>query len=481
MAQFINRFARLPDALFARVKATPLSDSRLLLWNQPLAQQLQIEAWQQQLATLAALAGDGHLVGSEPLAALYAGHQFGVYVPQLGDGRALWLGELAVADGQCAELQLKGAGPTPFSRGADGRAVLRSSIREYLASEAMHGLGIPTTRALALFGSSQLARRERWEPTAVVCRVAPSFIRFGSFEVLYWRGETALLKILADFVIEQSYPDCQSAANPYEALLQCVVLRTAELMAAWQAVGFVHGVMNSDNMSIAGLTLDYGPYGFLDRYVPDQVFNHSDDHGRYAFSQQPRIGLWNLYCLGQALIDLIGKDTTLAVLGQYEAHYQQAWQQNMAAKLGLREWQPDDAALVETWLTLLAEQGADYTRAHRLLAYFVNAEAAGPVRDEFVDRVAFDQWAQRYQQRLQQQNLSAIERQTMMLAANPKYILRNYMAEQAIQQLEQHQDDSELQRLAHLLQQPYAEQEEYEAYFAHPPAWAQGIHLSCSS
>lgn len=301
---FGRRFQSLPAACYRPVRPTPLPDPYWVAINHDLAQQLGM--------TLADGAGDSvrdllcgnHCPpGCQPLAARYAGHQFGVYVPQLGDGRAVLLGDLPWLDGR-AEIQLKGAGPTPFSRGGDGRAVLRSSVREYLASEAMHGLGIATTRALCLIGSDAPVWREQPETAAVLTRVAPSFIRFGSFEVLCHQGQLRELTELADFVIRHWFAACRDAEAPYAALFAEVARRTAELLAQWQAAGFCHGVMNSDNMSILGLTLDYGPFAFLDGFDAGYVCNHSDPAGRYAFKQQPRVAQWNLQCLGLSLIHI---------------------------------------------------------------------------------------------------------------------------------------------------------------------------------
>lgn len=290
---FTNRYARLPAAFYTRQAAAPLPAPYLVSFNPAAAALIDLHPDAAQLENVAEmLTGNLPLPGQDSLAALYSGHQFGIYVPQLGDGRALWLGEIRTANGEHWELQLKGSGLTPYSRMGDGRAVLRSSIREYLCSEAMAGLGIPTTRALSITGSDEPVYRETPETAAVVLRMAPSFIRFGSFEVFYYRNQHDLLRMLADFVIDTYYPQGRAAANPYLYLLEQAVERTARLIAQWQAVGFCHGVMNSDNMSILGLTMDYGPFGFLDAFDPGHICNHSDHGGRYAYDQQPQIGLW---------------------------------------------------------------------------------------------------------------------------------------------------------------------------------------------
>ena len=300
--RFDNSYARLPDAHYARVCPTPVPDPYLVAYSRDALSLLDLderEVHRPQL--IETLAGNCLLPGMDAIAALYAGHQFGHYVPQLGDGRAILLGEVVNRAGERWEIQLKGAGRTPFSRGGDGRAVLRSSIREFLCSEAMHALGIPTTRALAIVGSDHPVYREDEETAALVTRLAPSFVRFGSFEVFYYRNQIDALRRLADYVIARDYPELAALADPYPAFLREVALRTAELMAQWQAVGFSHGVMNTDNMSILGLTLDYGPFGFLDAFDPGFVCNHSDTHGRYAYDQQPDVAAWNLTRLAQAL------------------------------------------------------------------------------------------------------------------------------------------------------------------------------------
>jgi serine/tyrosine/threonine adenylyltransferase len=315
------------------------------------------------------LAGNQLLPGMDAIAALYAGHQFGHYVSQLGDGRAILLGEVKNAAGEGWEVQLKGAGRTPYSRGGDGRAVLRSSIREFLCSEAMHALGIPTTRALCIVGSDRPVYREDEETAALVTRLAPSFVRFGSFEVFYYRNQVEPIKQLADYVIERYYPDLKNLADPYPEFLRQVALRTAELMAQWQAVGFSHGVMNTDNMSILGLTLDYGPFGFLDAFDPGYVCNHSDTGGRYAFDQQPDVAAWNITKLAQALVPLMSVETASQAIGEYPQVFGKAYLERMAAKFGLTPGS-ETAGLVMDALQLLAQNRVDYTIFLRRLCDF---------------------------------------------------------------------------------------------------------------
>jgi uncharacterized protein YdiU (UPF0061 family) len=420
------------------------------------------------------------------LASVYSGHQFGVWAGQLGDGRALSLGEIDSPDG-AQELQLKGAGRTPYSRMGDGRAVLRSSIREFLCSEAMAGLGIPTTRALCVTGSALPVRRETLETAAVVTRVAPSFIRFGHFEHFAHHGQHAALARLADFVIDHFYPECRDAATPVAALLEAVAHRSAALAAAWQAVGFCHGVMNTDNMSILGLTIDYGPFGFLDAFDPGHVCNHSDEQGRYAFGRQPNVAFWNLHALAQALLPLLGSgdeasERALAALAPYKTAFPQRLLATMTAKLGLQQVHAGDEELVDALLRRMAADRADYTITWRRLAEFSTAPGANNagVRDLFIDRAAFDGWAQDYAARLRLEGSDDAARAVRMRRINPKFVLRNHLAEAAIEAA-QRGDFGETQRLLRVLQRPFDEQPEHAADADFPPAWAQTIEVSCSS
>lgn len=448
-----------------------------------LAAELGLDTWLQSPEALALLSGAEEPPGGT-LATVYSGHQFGVWAGQLGDGRALLLGEVTTPLGTM-ELQLKGSGLTPFSRMGDGRAVLRSSIREFLCSEAMHGLGIPTTRALALVGSPLPVRRETLETAAVVTRVAPSFLRFGHFEhFTHTQPDPAALKALADAVIAGFYPEASEAAQPYAALLEAVTRRTATLLAQWQAVGFCHGVMNTDNMSILGLTIDYGPFGFLDAFEPNHICNHSDHQGRYAWARQPNVALWNLHALAQALLPLMGDDTdtALAALQAYHTAYPQAMLDAWRAKLGLATAQDGDRDLADALLKLMAADHTDFTISFRRLCGFSTAAGAdnSAVRDLFINRTAFDDWAGLYTARLVAEGSVDAERAARMRRHNPKFVLRNHLAEQAIRQA-QNGDFGEVQRLHRLLQRPYDEQPEHEADAGFPPAWAQQLEVSCSS
>ncbi|MDB5999181.1 MAG: Selenoprotein and cysteine-containing protein [Rhizobacter sp.] len=484
-----NRFQSLGPAFFTELSAHPLPAPYWVARSESAAAELgwPSDWWQGEGAqsALQVLSGNATWPGMAPLASVYSGHQFGVWAGQLGDGRALWLGEIDTPNG-ARELQLKGSGMTPYSRMGDGRAVLRSSIREFLCSEAMHGLGIPTTRALCITGSDRPVRREEIETAAVVTRTAPSFIRFGHFEHFTHTAPDdgyTQLRALADFVIDAHYPECREAANPYAALLEAVARRTAALMADWQAVGFNHGVMNTDNMSILGLTIDYGPFGFLDGFNPNFICNHTDTQGRYAYSRQPNVGFWNMHALGQALLPLIGdSDLTLAALEPYKAVFAQATLQRMGAKLGLTTTEPDDPALIESFFRIMANGASDFSITFRKLASFSTSFDSRnlPVRDLFADVTGFDAWAPLYADRLRREHSVDAERALRMNKVNPKFVLRNHLAEVAIRQAKE-RDFSEIERLLLILSKPFDEQPEHEAYAGHPPEWAQQIEVSCSS
>jgi uncharacterized protein YdiU (UPF0061 family) len=487
--RFDNSFARLPATFYTRVAPTPLPAPYLVAQSDAAAALIGLapDALRSP-ALIDALSGSRLLAGGDPLAAVYSGHQFGVYVPRLGDGRALLLGEVIGPSGERWELQLKGAGKTPYSRMGDGRAVLRSSIREFLASEAMHALGIPTTRALAVTGSDTPVMRETVETAAVVTRLAPSFIRFGSFEYLYWTGQHDALRRLADYVIDRFYPECRDAAHPTLAWLEQVARRTARLVAQWQGVGFCHGVLNTDNMSILGLTIDYGPYGFLDGFDGGHVCNHSDEQGRYAYDMQPQIGHWNLYALGQALVPLTDDlDATKAAVDTYLDEYSGAIDSVYRSKLGLATTQAGDEELIAGLLQLLQANRTDWTRFWRALARLPRDPVPGAdaaVRDLIVDRAAFDAWAVRYRARLVGEGSVDTTRAARMNRVNPKFVLRNHLAETAIRKArgdDGARDVSEVARLLDVLSRPYDEQPAHEAYAAEPPDWAQSLHLSCSS
>jgi len=464
----------------AVVLPSGLNEPRLVSVNQALARELDIDPAElndpQMLQIMSGNAVPAHL---KPIALDYSGHQFGVWAGQLGDGRAMTLGELPVgADGSLWDIQLKGAGTTPYSRFADGRAVLRSSIREYLCSEAMYGLGIATTRALCLVDSKTPVYREEVEPGATVCRVARSHIRFGSFEHFHYRNQPDSVRELADYVIQRHFPESSQEQDRYLKLFKNVVTKTAIMIAHWQSVGFCHGVMNTDNMSILGDTLDYGPFGFLDSYDPDFICNHSDSGGRYSYKNQPSIGLWNLNALATSLMSLLESEQLIAVLKTYEPTFLQHYRQLMAAKIGLQTFHTGDEQLINQLLELMQQSNVDFTLFFRNLCDFSASNQS--IRDQFIDRAGFDQWAQNYLQRLDQDQRSDAERREQMLSCNPKYVLRNYMAQTAIEKAEAG-DYSEVNLLLKVLQRPFEQHPEAQHYAGLPPDWAEKISVSCSS
>ncbi|AUT48982.1 YdiU family protein [Achromobacter sp. AONIH1] len=484
----VNSFAALPDAFYTRLAPQPLNHPRLLHANPDAAALIGLDP--SAFATpefLAVFSGQQPLPGGDTLAAVYSGHQFGIWAGQLGDGRAHLLGEVQGPAGSW-ELQLKGAGMTPYSRMGDGRAVLRSSVREYLAGEAMHGLGIPTTRALCLVASDDPVYRETVETAAIVTRMAPSFVRFGSFEHWSARRDLDRLATLADYVIDRYYPECRETragepADPNASvtnLLREVTRRTALLMADWQSVGFCHGVMNTDNMSILGLTLDYGPYGFMDGFKLAHICNHSDTQGRYSWNRQPSVGLWNLYRLGGSLHSLTqDADALRAVLDEFEAVFTRAFHARMGAKLGLASWRPEDEALLDDLLKLMDANQADFTLCWRRLADAVLGRRSA-FEDLFIDRPAASAWLDRLLARQAADGRPAQDTAQAMNRVNPLYVLRNHLAEQAIRAAQQG-DAGEIGTLLQLLRDPYTERSGYEAYAALPPDWAGGIEVSCSS
>ncbi len=488
---FTNRFHSLGSDFYSHQMPTPLYKPELIHINQSAARLLDETADTLNNTQFRDfICGNMTLQQSQPVAAIYAGHQFGHFVPQLGDGRALLLGEIKNSRNEHWEIQLKGAGITPYSRQGDGRAVLRSTIREYLCSEAMHGLGIATTRSLAMVDSQEEVFREQPESGAVMARMAPSFIRFGSFELFASRGQQEQVKKLADFVISHYYSHIKETAaaderNPYALFLAEVVAKTAHLIAQWQSVGFAHGVMNTDNMSILGLTLDYGPFGFLDHYQPDFICNHSDHQGRYSFRNQPAIAYWNLARLAETLLSLMTLDEANEALSRYESDFSRHYLTLMRSKLGFfaadieTEQLKIQNDLVLPLLKLMEKDQVDYTLLFRRLAHIKSA-GQSQLRDMFIDREGFSQWQSQYEQVLQQSPMAAEQRQVKMNTVNAKYILRNYMAQTAIEKAEQG-DYSEVERLMTVLQSPFAEHPEMEHYAGLPPDWATEISVSCSS
>jgi len=473
---FDNSYARLPDRFFARLPPTPVAAPRLVRLNEKLARHLGLDP--AQLATLegvAILAGNRVPEHGEPLAMAYAGHQFGHFVPQLGDGRAILLGEVVDRDGVRRDIQLKGSGPTPFSRQGDGRAALGPVLREYIVSEAMAALGIPTTRTLAAVTTGETVWRETPLPGAVLTRVASSHIRIGTFQFFAARGDVDAVRHLADHVIARHYPEAAAAANRYLALLDLVISRQAELVARWLLVGFIHGVMNTDNMSIAGETIDYGPCAFMDAYDPATVYSSIDTVGRYAYGNQPRIAKWNLARLAEALLPLLADDKDAAVaeaqevLGAFGTRFEAAYTAGLRRKLGLLQPRPDDLPLAQDLLERMAGNGADFTLTFRRLSdAAADPEADAAVRSLFTDPAALDDWATRWRQRLAEEGGEASDLRAAMRAANPAFIPRNHLVEEAISAAVNHGDFSAFETLLTVLSTPYKDQPAFGRY-ADPP------------
>lgn len=476
---FTARWRDELPATYTALSPTPLNNARLIWHNAPLAAQLGIPESLFAADNPAGLwGGETLLPGMSPLAQVYSGHQFGVWAGQLGDGRGILLGEQRLADGTTMDWHLKGAGLTPYSRMGDGRAVLRSTIRESLASEAMHYLGIPTTRALTIVTSDTPVYRETVEAGAMLMRLAQSHMRFGHFEHFYYRREPEKVQQLADFAIRHYWPHLQDEADKYLLWFRDVVERTASLIADWQTVGFAHGVMNTDNMSILGLTMDYGPYGFLDDYDPEFICNHSDHQGRYRFDNQPAVGLWNLQRLAQSLSPILPVDALNDALDGYQLALLTRYGQRMRKKLGFMTEQKDDNALLNELFSLMANERSDYTRTFRMLSVTEQQSAASPLRDEFINRAAFDAWFSRYRSRLAQDEIADDARQQLMQSVNPAVVLRNWLAQRAITAAE-NGDMSELYRLHEVLRDPYRDRA--DDYTHRPPDWGRRLAVSCSS
>jgi len=472
--RFSNSFAALGDTFSEHRSPVGIPGARLVAFSPDAAALIDLRAGEETRPIFAALvSGNAVLDGMEPVAAIYGGHQFGVWAGQLGDGRAILLGE--VAQPTPIELQIKGGGMTAFSRFADGRAVVRSTVREFLASEAMHHLGIPTTRALAMAAGDEPVRREHIERAATLIRMAPSFVRFGSFEIFHYRKLHAELKVLADYVIDRFYPECASGDDRYVRFFATVVERTAALMAHWQAVGFAHGVMNTDNFSILGLTLDYGPYGFVEEYDPGFICNHTDETGRYAFDRQPTIGLWNCYALAEALSSLIGRKDLDDALARYQDAYRTTFLALMRAKLGLLDVRDDDADLILELFGLLHARRTDWTNFWRALSHG-DAGALSLLGEDATSRA----WFERYAARRAGDARDDDARHATMRAVNPKYVLRNWVAQQAIEACERG-DDSVVAAVYDVLRTPFHERPEYAVWARPAPPQYRDLSVSCSS
>ena len=498
--KFNNTYAHFLPEISASVQATAFSNANWLIKSadvDTLLTNRQINS--SSLTTDIALnwfAGIDTHPSAQPVAQKYTGHQFGQYNPQLGDGRGLLLGEIETDNGRF-DIHVKGAGQTPFSRFGDGRAVVRSSIREFLGSEALHYLGIPTSRALGVFTTGESVQRETIEPGAALIRVCPSHLRFGHFEYAYHQGDTDLQAQLVKYCLYQVLPQQHidlaqlqqwqaseakvSLAQEAQLMYRFIIRRTAEMIAKWQAFGFCHGVMNTDNMSVLGITFDYGPFGFLDKYNPKHICNHSDHNGRYAFDEQPGVALWNLNVLGHALSNLMPEAAIREELEKYEPHILATYSELMRTKLGLTKHKTEDRALLGELLAIMQVNQTDYTITWRTLSEISDFDQHQQrFVDLFLNREQARTWLKKYQTRLNFEPLSQNERSEAMCRVNPKYILRNYLAQQAIEEAEKGQLQK-LNELYQILKTPYKEQPEFSDYAKHPPSWAEELSISCSS
>ena len=474
MIAFDNSYARLPDRFFRSVQPMRSPDPRLIRVNHELAETLGLDAdWLESPAGIAMLSGRTIVQGSEPIAQAYAGHQFGNFVPQLGDGRAVLLGEIVDRSGGRRDIQLKGGGRTPFSRGGDGRAALGPVLREYLVSEAMAALGVPTTRALAAVTTGEPVARETMLPGAMLTRVASSHIRVGTFQYFAARQDAEALRILADHVIARHYPHAAQAERPYRALLDSVIAAQANLVARWLLVGFIHGVMNTDNMSVAGETIDYGPCAFMDVYDPATVFSSIDRMGRYAYGNQPTIAQWNLTRLAETLLPLLDEDETAAIedaqdaLGRFGPAFEQAYLAGFRRKIGVPSDEPGDANLIEALLSRMRENQVDFTLLFRRLGLAALGDD-GPARSLFIDPTAFDDWAHDWRTRLARDPQEPVCRREAMDAVNPAFIPRNHQVEAMIAAAVEQEDFAPFDRLSAVLSRPYEDQPEADR-FAQPP------------
>jgi uncharacterized protein YdiU (UPF0061 family) len=479
-----NTYARLPAPFYARTQPTPVRRATLIRFNHALAEELGLDASAlTNEAGIQVLAGNQVPAGAEPLAMAYAGHQFGHFVPSLGDGRAVLLGEVVDRNGVRRDIQLKGAGRTPFSRNGDGRAVLGPVLREYVLGEAMHGLGIATTRALAMVATGEPVYRDRAEPGAVLTRVAAGHVRVGSFEYFARRGDLDAVRTLADYVIQRHYCDCAGADNPYRALLEAVADRQGVLIAQWLLVGFIHGVMNTDNMAVSGETIDYGPCAFMDTLNPGQVYSSIDHYGRYAYDRQPRIGHWNLTQLADSLMPLLGgadestQEEAGLALESYARALERTWTTGLAAKLGLMDTRDGDEDLALDLLGRMSRQRADFTNTFRRLCELEidDPDKDGPVRELFAEPSAFDAWARDWRARLALSPGDEADRRQRMRAVNPAYIPRNHRVQQAIVAATEEGDLEPLERLLTVVSRPYEDHPELREY-ANPPTPEEEVH-----
>lgn len=476
---FDHSYANQLTDLASAVSVTPLASPKLALFNHQLASELGLpDSFSQEKSLLASLFEQNGTFNQQAIAQKYGGHQFGGWNPDLGDGRGLLLGEFTDPHGQSWDFHLKGAGQTPYSRFGDGRAVLRSTIREYLASEALHALGIPTSRALCLISSSEPVYREKQEKGAALIRICQSHIRFGHFEYFYHSKQHDKLNKLFEYTLKHHFAECLYENNPHLAMLEKIVESTAGMVAKWQAFGFCHGVMNTDNMSIHGITFDFGPYAFLDTYEPGYICNHSDHQGRYAFDQQPGVALWNLNALAHGFTLHVEIEQIKEALGKYEITLRNQYAHLMRQKMGFNCEHDNDMLLVNQWLDLLAADKRDYTQSFRLLSQSDLTQTQ--FVDYFVNREQAQAWFEKYQHRLALETTQPLQRSEQMCKVNPKFILRNYLAQIAIDRAEEGNFE-ELTKLLDILRHPFAQQEKHESYAKTPPDWGQSMEISCSS
>jgi serine/tyrosine/threonine adenylyltransferase len=482
-------YASLPERFFARVRPTPVAAPRLIRLNHALASDLDLGLSGLDAPGLAKLfSGNALPPGSVPIAMVYAGHQFGHFVAQLGDGRAILIGEMRDRAGVPRDIQLKGCGRTPYSRGGDGRAALGPVLREYLISEAMHVLGIPATRSLAAVTTGESVQRETMLPGAILTRVAASHVRVGTFEYFAARGDVAGTKILADYVIDRHYPLCAHEKSPYLALLQQVVSRQAALIARWMNVGFIHGVMNTDNMAVSGETIDFGPCAFMDSFDPATVFSSIDAHGRYAYANQPNAALWNLARFAETLLPLIDADTQRAIaaateaIATFETIFNDCWLDGMRCKLGLSTSEQGDRQLAEDLLKAMHRDQADFTLSFRALcAAAGDDQGDGPVRAQFLNALDYDEWAQRWRARMSRESVTLESRAESMRQANPAYIPRNHRVEQVIVAAVERGDFRPFEEFSQVLAAPYVERAAYASYADAPQPQERVLQTFCGT